>query len=196
MESTYLGQFGVYNLTVDRSGCQIQTSIEPVNTNLCKIVVLVRLKSKGIFNHKQTSFAAILVLLLLILLIYFITRFASVVFRKYFFNETVNSSSDQLNNATPSNTSRETVTKTLSNRLCSLDAFRGLAIVSMIFANSGCGKYYWLEHAPWNGIHAADFIFPSFLWIMGVCIPISQKSALARNISKSEMLKGILIVCK
>lgn len=143
--------------------------------------------SKGIFNQKRTSFVAILVLLLLILLIYFITRFAAVIFGKYFVIETANSSSDQLNNDTPS--------KTPSNRLGSLDAFRGLAIVSMIFANSGCGKYYWLEHAPWNGIHAADLIFPSFLWIMGVCIPISQQSAFVRNIPKTEMLKGILIVC-
>lgn len=123
-------------------------------------------------------------------------RFVSNVFGKYFIIKTANSSSDQLNNDAPSNTTSETVTKTPSNRLCSLDAFRGLAIVSMIFANSGCGKYYWLEHAPWNGIHAADFIFPSFLWIMGVCIPISQKSAFARNIPKTEMLKGILIVRK
>lgn len=54
--------------------------------------------------------------------------------------------------------------KKISNRLCSLDAFRGLAIVTMVFANAGCGKYHWIEHATWNGIHPADFIFPSFLW--------------------------------
>lgn len=81
-----------------------------------------------------------------------------------------------------------------SNRLCSLDAFRGLAIVTMIFANSGCGKYHWLEHASWNGIHPADFIFPSFLWIMGVCIPISLKSQFAKNIPRSDILSSILIV--
>lgn len=38
VESKNLGQFGVYNVTVDRGGCEIQTSIEPVNTNLCKII--------------------------------------------------------------------------------------------------------------------------------------------------------------
>lgn len=84
--------------------------------------------------------------------------------------------------------------KKISSRLCSLDAFRGLAIVTMVFANAGCGKYYWIEHATWNGIHAADFIFPSFLWIMGVCIPFSLKSQFDKNIPRQEILGNILIV--
>lgn len=86
--------------------------------------------------------------------------------------------------------------KRSSNRLCSLDAFRGLAIVTMIFANSGCGEYHWIEHASWNGIHLADFIFPSFLWIMGVCIPISLKSQFAKNIPRPDMLSNIFIVSR
>lgn len=79
-------------------------------------------------------------------------------------------------------------------RISSLDTFRGLAIVTMIFANCGAGRYWWLEHVAWNGIHFADFIFPSFLWIMGVCIPISIKSQLARNVLKKNIIKNILIV--
>lgn len=79
-------------------------------------------------------------------------------------------------------------------RISSLDTFRGLAIVTMIFANSGAGRYWWLEHAAWNGIHFADFVFPSFLWIMGVCIPISVKSQLAKNIPKKEIIHSIIIV--
>lgn len=84
---------------------------------------------------------------------------------------------------------------TPSTRLNSLDTFRGLAIVAMIFANSGCGKYHWLEHVPWNGIHPADFIFPSFLWIMGVCVPISIRSQIRRSIPTRKILLNILIVC-
>lgn len=79
------------------------------------------------------------------------------------------------------------------SRVNSLDTFRGLAIVTMIFANCGAGRYWWLEHASWNGIHPADFIFPSFLWIMGVCIPISIKSQVARNATKQAM---ILKICQ
>uniref|UniRef100_A0A1B0DGT0 Heparan-alpha-glucosaminide N-acetyltransferase catalytic domain-containing protein n=1 Tax=Phlebotomus papatasi TaxID=29031 RepID=A0A1B0DGT0_PHLPP len=77
-------------------------------------------------------------------------------------------------------------------RLRSLDTFRGLCIVLMVFVNSGAGGYTWLEHATWNGIHFADFIFPWFLWIMGVCIPMSVKSQLARNATKKDMLLNVV----
>lgn len=45
-------------------------------------------------------------------------------------------------------------------RLKSLDIFRGIAIVLMIFVNSGGGSYWWMEHAVWNGLHVADLVFP------------------------------------
>jgi heparan-alpha-glucosaminide N-acetyltransferase len=64
----------------------------------------------------------------------------------------------------------------------------------MIFANSGAGHYWWIEHATWNGLHIADLVFPFFLWIMGVCIPISVKSQMNRNVPKLQMLKGVLSV--
>lgn len=57
VEPTNLGQFGVYNLTVDGDGCRIQTSIEPVNTNLCKkMIAIAQVKSKDISNPEETSF--------------------------------------------------------------------------------------------------------------------------------------------
>lgn len=90
--------------------------------------------------------------------------------------------------------SENVVQRRISFRLCCLDTFRGLAIVTMIFANSGAGKYKWLEHATWNGLHSADLIFPSFLWIMGVCIPISIKSQVTKNVPCKRMLRDILYV--
>lgn len=72
----------------------------------------------------------------------------------------------------------EVVTK---KRLKSLDTFRGISIVIMIFVNSGGGGYWWIEHAHWDGLHLADLVFPWFLWIMGVCIPMSVKSQLMRT---------------
>ncbi|XP_054730275.1 heparan-alpha-glucosaminide N-acetyltransferase [Anastrepha obliqua] len=79
-----------------------------------------------------------------------------------------------------------------SKRMRSLDAFRGMAIVLMIFVNSGGGGYWWIEHAPWNGLHLADVVFPSFLWIMGVCIPISVKSQVARGTPKARICRRIV----
>lgn len=79
-------------------------------------------------------------------------------------------------------------------RLRSLDTFRGLTICLMIFVNSGGGHYWWIEHATWNGLHIADLVFPWFLWIMGVCIPMSVKSQLGRNTPKKDMLLNVLRV--
>lgn len=67
-----------------------------------------------------------------------------------------------------------------------------LSIVLMIFVNSGGGGYSWIEHAAWNGLHLADIVFPSFLWIMGVCIPLSIKAQLGRGIGKGRICARIV----
>jgi predicted acyltransferase len=61
-------------------------------------------------------------------------------------------------------------------RLVALDAFRGITIAAMILVNSPGGTrhaYTWLQHARWNGWRPADLIFPAFLVIAGVAIPLS-----------------------
>ncbi|CAH1957055.1 unnamed protein product [Acanthoscelides obtectus] len=78
------------------------------------------------------------------------------------------------------------------SRIHSLDTFRGVIIVMMIFANFGCGDYEYLNHAKWNGLHIADLIFPSFVWIMGVCIPISLTSSFKKKLSNREMILNVL----
>ena len=66
-------------------------------------------------------------------------------------------------------------------RLRSLDTFRGLAIMIMIFVNDGRGGYWFMEHATWNGLYVADIVFPWFIWIMGVCVPMSVRSAIRKE---------------
>ncbi|XP_013161632.1 PREDICTED: heparan-alpha-glucosaminide N-acetyltransferase [Papilio xuthus] len=80
----------------------------------------------------------------------------------------------------------------MQQRLRALDTFRGIAIVFMIFVNDGAGGYWWLEHATWNGLAAGDLVFPAFLWIMGVCIPLSVKSAFAKGIPRWKIVLQIL----
>jgi predicted acyltransferase len=62
-----------------------------------------------------------------------------------------------------------------SARLASLDAFRGLTILSMLLVNNvalDAATPRQLTHAPWNGgVHYADLVFPWFLFIVGVAIP-------------------------
>ncbi len=63
----------------------------------------------------------------------------------------------------------------MNERLISLDVFRGMTIAAMILVNNpGGSPVYWpLEHAEWNGLTPTDWIFPFFLFIVGVAIPIS-----------------------
>ena len=64
----------------------------------------------------------------------------------------------------------------ISNRLRSLDAFRGLTIAGMILVNnpgSWDHVYAPLRHAPWHGWTPTDLIFPFFLFIVGVVMPFS-----------------------
>ncbi len=62
-----------------------------------------------------------------------------------------------------------------TDRLISLDVFRGMTIAGMVLVNNpGTSPVYWpLDHAEWNGLTPTDWIFPFFLFIVGVSISIS-----------------------
>ena len=60
--------------------------------------------------------------------------------------------------------------------MMSLDVFRGVTIASMMLVNNpGDWKavYAPLLHAEWHGWTFTDTIFPFFIWIVGVAIPLS-----------------------
>ena len=66
--------------------------------------------------------------------------------------------------------------KVRSNRIVSLDAFRGLTIMLMILVNNpgDWGSIYApLKHADWHGWTPTDLVFPFFLFIVGVAIPLA-----------------------
>lgn len=65
--------------------------------------------------------------------------------------------------------------ETAQQRLISLDVFRGMTIAGMVLVNNpGGSPVYWpLEHAEWHGLTPTDWIFPFFLFIVGVSIAIS-----------------------
>jgi predicted acyltransferase len=71
-----------------------------------------------------------------------------------------------------------------SERLVSLDVYRGLTIAGMILVTDP-GTYsaiYWpLRHAEWNEWTPTDMIFPSFLFISGVAMTFSFASRSARG---------------
>ncbi|XP_011333866.1 heparan-alpha-glucosaminide N-acetyltransferase isoform X2 [Ooceraea biroi] len=77
-------------------------------------------------------------------------------------------------------------------RVKAIDTFRGASILCMIFINDGSGSYTILGHTTWNGMLPGDLIFPCFIWIMGVCIPIALSAQLRRGVSKSQISCSIL----
>src|SRR5262245_41465454 len=71
-------------------------------------------------------------------------------------------------------------------RLVSLDAFRGLTVAAMVLVNNpGTWRavYPPLRHAEWHGWTPTDLIFPFFLFIVGVAIPL----ALGRRLSAGHV---------
>jgi predicted acyltransferase len=65
-----------------------------------------------------------------------------------------------------------------TNRLVSLDIFRGLTIAFMILVNTpGSWEYVYapLRHAKWHGCTPTDLVFPFFLFIVGVSTFYSLK---------------------
>ena len=66
----------------------------------------------------------------------------------------------------------------ISNRLLSLDAFRGFTIAAMLLVNNPgdwAHLYSQLAHAKWNGWTFTDWIFPFFLFISGVSLTLSLR---------------------
>src|SRR5437870_6991094 len=77
-------------------------------------------------------------------------------------------------------------------RLVSLDVFRGLTIAGMVLVNNPgtWAHIYWpLEHAEWNGWTPTDLIFPFFLFIVGVAIPL----AFGRRIEREDSRRSLFI---
>ncbi|KAF9331793.1 hypothetical protein BG006_005379 [Podila minutissima] len=60
-----------------------------------------------------------------------------------------------------------------SKRLQSLDILRGVTIVLMIFVNTqGADPFIQLIHPTWFGFHLADWVFPNFIFMVGMSVAI------------------------
>jgi predicted acyltransferase len=78
------------------------------------------------------------------------------------------------------------------NRLVFLDVFRGLTVAGMVLVNNpgSWAHIYWpLEHAEWNGWTPTDLIFPFFLFIVGVAIPL----AFGKRIDRGDARRALLL---
>ena len=89
-------------------------------------------------------------------------------------------------------------------RLLSLDTLRGFDMFWIIGGGAlieGLAKCFpntilnlfseQMEHANWAGFHFEDLIFPLFMFISGVTIPVAVLSKLEKGISKKEVILKI-----
>jgi predicted acyltransferase len=77
-----------------------------------------------------------------------------------------------------------------TQRILSLDVFRGATIAAMLLVNNpgDWGSIYApFEHAKWNGWTFTDVIFPFFLWIVGVAMTLSFTKRIGRGVSRKNL---------
>jgi heparan-alpha-glucosaminide N-acetyltransferase len=88
--------------------------------------------------------------------------------------------------------------KLSGERFDSIDAFRGLTILAMVFVNDLASVKNipnWLKHYPAeaDGMTFVDLVFPAFLFIVGMAIPLAIQNRVDKGESFLQIWKHILI---
>ncbi|CAL8366505.1 unnamed protein product [Gadus morhua 'NCC'] len=81
--------------------------------------------------------------------------------------------------------------KPKQTRLRSLDTFRGFSLTVMVFVNYGGGGYWFMEHAPWNGLTVADLVMPWFVFIIGTSVVLAFRSMRRKGVSRVQLLRKL-----
>jgi heparan-alpha-glucosaminide N-acetyltransferase len=73
-----------------------------------------------------------------------------------------------------------------AGRILSVDAFRGLTILAMVFVNEIAGVSgipSWLKHMPADAdaMSFPDLVFPAFLFIVGMSIPFAIRARIEQG---------------
>lgn len=88
--------------------------------------------------------------------------------------------------------------QTTSTRVVSIDIFRGITMAVMIYVNdldSVHGLSKWTYHMPANvdAMTYVDMVFPAFLFIVGMALPIAVKQRLKRNPSMPALWLHVVL---
>ncbi|MFN7998017.1 MAG: DUF5009 domain-containing protein [Bryobacteraceae bacterium] len=87
---------------------------------------------------------------------------------------------------------------TAPGRILSIDIFRGLTVLVMVFVNdvSGVkGLPWWTYHMPEgvNGMTYVDMVFSAFLFIVGISLPLAIQRRVKMGDSRLSVLQHIVI---
>lgn len=82
-------------------------------------------------------------------------------------------------------------------RILTIDIMRGLTLFLMLFVNDlyAKGAPAWLSHRPanYNGMGLADWVFPGFLFMVGMAVPYAIQSRIKKGDSTLQIIFHILV---
>ena len=86
---------------------------------------------------------------------------------------------------------------TNNNRISSIDIMRGLTLLLMLFVNDLNMDVApaWLGHMPadFDGMGLADWVFPGFLFMVGMAIPFSFSKRISQGLTLAENSRHIIL---
>ncbi|XP_035731756.1 heparan-alpha-glucosaminide N-acetyltransferase-like [Vespa mandarinia] len=152
--------------------------------NICSNVYII--------NEPSDAYFPLLAALMILIISIIVMQIGKVIVRaiKYYFWKNTTFIHDDLTRLQESESpipAAMNITR-LSTRIQSIDTFRGIAILLMIFVNNGGGKYVFFNHSAWFGLTVADLVLPWFAWIMGLTIAISKRAELRNTSSRSKII--------
>src|SRR4051794_12765633 len=78
---------------------------------------------------------------------------------------------------TPSGEGAKSIPQPPAHRIVSVDVLRGLTVMLMILANASAAFQddapRFILHSHWQGLTLADLVFPAFITLVGVSIPLA-----------------------
>jgi heparan-alpha-glucosaminide N-acetyltransferase len=88
--------------------------------------------------------------------------------------------------------------ESVTRRVASVDIFRGLTVLVMVFVDNldfVKGLPWWTYHMPrqGNGMTYVDMVFPAFLFVMGMSIPIAVDRRIAEGESRGKIWWRIVV---
>ena len=92
----------------------------------------------------------------------------------------------------PRHISTSAAGESITTRIQSIDVLRGLNMALMIFVNELAGVHglpWWTYHAKtqWDVMTYVDMVFPVFLFLVGMSLPIAIAARLKKNPSRPSL---------